>query len=332
MDMPQQEKNGGKDDPVQSHSAPRLMPGLFFLYAAALFGGTAALQAGLFERDGYFHARFARMMFERGLSRAFPWTQLSTWKTQFCDKEFLYHLSMAPFTRMGGEPILGARIHAAILSVAVLGALYLVLRAQRIRWPLFFTALPLASGGLFIARLGMIRSHVLSMLLLMAGLHFLLRKNWKALLALGVLYAWCYTMPFVLLLTAVPFAIGVWAVSGELGWRAPAAAGLGSILGLALHPYSPLTLETFLTYVQVFHLGVQGTGRSGLELGNELYPYSLPVLFSIYPLVLILMPLLAAFAAFLAFRWKRLAPDTWGLLTATFFWFLMTLVAPRFTE
>jgi hypothetical protein len=319
-------------------SRPRILPSLFFAYAAALFGGTALLQAGLFERDGYFHARFARLMIERGLSRAFPWTQLSTWRQQFCDKEFLYHLLLAPFTWIGREPILGARIFAALLSVAVLAALWLLLRAHRLRWPLFFAALPLASGGLFIARLGMIRSHVLSMLLLLAGLHLMLRRDWKGLLGLGFLYAWCYTMPFVLVMTAVPFVLGAWAASRASGprrpleWRLPAAAGLGSVLGLAVHPYSPRTLETFLTYVQVFRLGLQGSGKAGLELGNELYPYPLPVFFDIYPLVLILVPVILAAAAWLAWRRRKAEPDTWGLVAALLFWFALTLPTPRFTE
>jgi hypothetical protein len=325
---------------------PRILPSLFLAYAAALFGGTALLQAGLFERDGYFHARFAHMMLERGLSRSFPWTQLSTWRDGFCDKEFLYHLAMLPFTWFGREPILGARIFAALLAVAVLAALHLLLRAHRLRWPLFFAALPLASGGLFIARLGMIRSHVLSMLLLLAGLHLLLRRDWKALLGLGFLYAWSYTMPFVLAMTAVPFVLGSCAAAWlpgsaaepaggprrRLDWRAPAAAGLGSVLGLALHPYSPETLETFRTYIQVFRLGLQGPGRSGLELGNELYPYPLPVFLDIYPLVLILVPLVLAAAAWLAFRRRRADPDTWGMVAAMLFWFALTLPTPRFTE
>ncbi len=311
---------------------PRLLPSLFFLYAAALFGGTAILQAGLFERDGYFHARIAHMLLDRGLSRTFPWTQLSTWRLHFCDKEFLYHLGMMPFTWIGNDPILGARIYATLLSLAVLGALYLLLRAQKIRWPLFFTALPLAVGGLFIARLGMIRSHVLSMLLLTVGIHFLLRRNWKALLGLGFLYAWCYTMPFVLVMTAVPFVLGFWAARGGLDWRSAAAAGLGSVLGLTLHPYSPLTLETFLTYVQVFRIGMQGVGRSGLELGNELYPYPLSVFFDVYPLILLLVPLVVAVTVSLALRRRKVAPETWGLVAAMLLWFGMTLASPRFVE
>ena len=64
-------------------------PGLLALYALLLFGATALFQEGLFERDGYFHARFAALMPTQGLSRAFPWTQLSIWRDRFCDKEFL---------------------------------------------------------------------------------------------------------------------------------------------------------------------------------------------------------------------------------------------------
>jgi hypothetical protein len=305
------------------------LPALFFLYATVLFGGTALLQQGLFERDGYFHARLAWLMPTHGLSRAFPWTQLSTWREHFCDKEFLYHLAMMPFTRLSQDPILGARIFATLLSVAVLVALYLVLRAQRVRYPVFFAALTLAIGGLFIARLGMIRSHVLSMLLLTIGLHFLLEKRWKALAILGFLYAWCYTVPFVLVLTAVPFALGMWFGGDRLDLRPSLAAGFGSILGLLIHPYSPLTLETFLTYVQVFRLGLQGAGTSGFELGNELYPYSWPVLFDIYPLLLILIPLLVL--VLIGAR-KRLTPGTMGLGAASLFWFAMTVATPRFAE
>lgn len=306
-----------------------LPPGLLALYGLLLFGATALFQQGLFERDGYFHARFAALMPTQGLSHAFPWTQLSTWRDRFCDKEFLYHLAMGPFTWVGDDPIAGARVFGVLLSVAVLVAFHVVLRAQRVRFPAFFTALTLATGGLFIARLGMLRSHVLSMLLLTVGLHFLLRRSWRALFILGFVYAWCYTVPFVLVLTAVPLVLGLWLAGERLDLRLPLAAGVGSVLGLALHPYTPLTLETLLTYVQVFRLGLQGAATSGFELGNELYPYSWPVFWDIYPLLLILVAALLP-ALFLAR--KRLSSGTVGLALAALFWFLMTARTPRFAE
>jgi hypothetical protein len=304
-------------------------PGLLLLYALALYGATALLQQGLFERDGYFHARFAALMPSQGLSRHFPWTQLSTWREHFCDKEFLYHLLMAPFAQLGHDPILGARLFGVLLSVAVLVVWIWVLRKHQVRFPAFFAALTLATGGLFIARLGMIRSHVLSMLLLGLGLHFLLQKRWKALLVLGFVYAWSYTVPFVLVMTAVPFVLGAWFGGDRLDLRAPLAAGAGAVLGLAIHPYSPLTLETFLTYVQVFRLGLQGSATSGFELGNELYPYTWPVFWDIYPLLILLafaLPMVLLVAR------RRLAPGTHGLGLAALFWFGMTVATPRFAE
>lgn len=306
-----------------------LAPLLLGLYTAGLYTATAFLQRGLFERDGYFHARLAQLLPTHGLSRAFPWTQLSTWRDRFCDKEFLYHLLMAPFAALGDEPLRGAVAFTILLSTAVLLGLWAVLRAQRVRHAAWFAFLPLATGGLFVARLGMVRSHVASMLLLVLGLHFLLARRWRALAALGFLYAWCYTVPFVLVMTAAPFALGLWLKGEGLDWRLPLAAGAGAVAGLALHPYTPLTLETFLTYLQVFRLGLQGAGGAGLELGNELYPYALPVFFDIYPLLLLLG---AALPLALWAGRKRLAPGTAGLGLAALFWMGLTLRTPRFAE
>jgi hypothetical protein len=184
-------------------------------------------------------------------------------------------------------------------------------------------------GGLFIARLGMIRSHVLSMFLILLGVHFLLGRKWRALFVLGFVYAWSYTVPFVLLITAVPFVLGRWIGRGGLDWRSVAAAGAGSALGLGLHPYTPITLESILTYVQVFRLGLQGAASSGFELGNEIYPYSLPVFFNIYPLILITLPLLAVIAVGCR---RRLAPETVGAVLSSLLWFGMTMASARFVE
>ncbi len=300
-----------------------------FLYVLCLYGATSLLQAGLFERDGYYHARLAQLLPERGLSRSFPWTQLSTWKDRYCDKELLFHAAMAPFARLGDQPILGARLFLVLLSVAVVVVLYLVLRSHGVPWPAFFAALPLASGGLFVARLGMIRSHVLSMALLLVGVHLLLQRRWRALLVLGFVYAWSYTVPFVLVMTAVPLALGRFARGGGLDARSVLAAGGGAVLGLVVHPYSPLTLETFLTYVQIFRLGLRGAGPSGLELGNEIYPYPLPVLWDIYPLLLLLA---TALVVVVAVRFRRLSPEAVGVSAAATFWYGMTLASARFVE
>ncbi len=287
------------------------------------------MQSGLYERDGYFHARFVQMMPLRGFSQSFPWTQLSTWRESFCDKEFLYHLAMLPFVLFTDDPISGAQIYAVLLSVAVLIALYLVLRMNQVRFPLFFTALPLSMGYIFLTRLGMIRSHVLSMLLLTIGMHFLLQRRWRALFILGFVYAWSYTVPFVLLMTAAAFVIGQRIGGKEIDWHAPIWAGLGSVLGLVFHPYFPLTLETFLTYVQVFSNAVQGADVAELTLGSEVYRRPLQRFFTLNPVIMILMPVLIV----VLIRYRHLlTTGSRGMISAAIFWFAMTMASPRFAE
>jgi hypothetical protein len=133
----------------------------------------------------------------------------------------------------------------------------------------------------------------------------------------------------VLVMTVGAFAVGQWLGKGGLDYRSVAAAGIGSVLGLAIHPYTPMTLETFFTYIQVFRMGMEGVGQSGFELGNEIYPYPLPVLFNIYPLLLILVPLLTLFVLT---RRKSLAPETLGVFLAALGWFAMTMASARFVE
>jgi hypothetical protein len=160
-------------------------------------------------------------------------------------------------------------------------------------------------------------------------MHFVLRRRWRAVALLAFVYAWSYTVPFVLVMTAAPFALGAWLRRGGLDWRSVLAAALGAVAGLAVHPYSPLTLETFLTYAQIIRTGLAGAQASGLELGNEIYPYPLPVFFDIYPLVLLGA---AALAGVVARRWSALRPETAGLALAAALWLGFTLVSARFTE
>ena len=315
--------------PLRPGWLARATPAALLLYVLVLYGGTALLQPGLFERDGYYHARLAQLVPERGFSRSFPWTQVSTWKEGYCDKEVLYHVAMAPFAQIGDQPIVGARIFSVLLALGVIGMLLWVMRVHAVPWPTWFAALPLATGGLFLARLGMIRSHVLSMALLLVGVHFLLQRRWRALAVLGFVYAWCYTVPFVLVMTAAPLAAGRWLGRGGLDWRSVLAAGFGAMAGLLIHPYSPLTLETFLTYVQIFQMGLTGVNQSGFELGNEIYPYAPRVFFDIYPLLVLLVP---AVVLTVALRWRRVTADTKGVVLAMLFWTAMAAVSARFVE
>jgi len=207
----------------------RWLPLLALAYLALVLGALQFGSAGLFERDGYYHARFANLLPQFGLSRQFHWTQASTWKEHFCDKEFLFHVLMLPFATNTLEPVAGVRWYALILGCGIFTMLFFVLRANGARWPLLFALLPACMGAPFLLRIIMIRSHLLSIILLLIGMHLLLRRNWKLLAALGFIYAWSYTVPLVLVLTAIPFVAGRWLAGGGLDWKSPLAALAGKI-------------------------------------------------------------------------------------------------------
>ena len=306
----------------------QIAPAAAGVYLLALLSFLILKPAGLFERDGYYHARFANLLPSFGLSREFHWTQASTWRTQFCDKEFLFHVLMAPFATNTADPLSGVRYFSVLASAAIFVLLFFALRGQKTRWPVFFALLPLCMGGPFLMRAIMIRSHVLSISLLLIGMILLMKRKWKWLGALGFMYAWSYTIPFALVMTALPFTIGLWLIEKKFDWKLPAAAFAGVMAGLIIHPYSPLTLETFLTYVQVMRIGAD-TSVTALELGNEIYP--LP-----WNDFLLQLPLYTlAFIAVWAGVWrlgKRCSSEALGAACAALFWYAMSLHYGRFLE
>lgn len=310
--------------------APRegWMAALLVAYVVLLFGGVHCAAPGLSERDGYYHARLSNQFFERGLSREFPWTQASTWRDGYCDKEFLYHALMAPFCTNDAEPVRGALVLQTLLAALVVAMLWFVLRKQDVPHAWAFAALLLVMGVPVLYRMAMVRSHVLSMALALFGMHLLYKQRWKALFALGFVYAWGYTFPMVLVMVAAPYVAGQWLGGGRFDWRSPLAAFAGVAAGLAVHPYSPHTLELFLTILDIVRGGLQGSDAS-MALGAEIHPLSTRDF-------LLGMPMFVGlWMAVTLCGWglgRRIAPETMGALCAALFWFGMSMVFFRFVE
>lgn len=311
--------------------APRegWMAALLVAYVVLLFGGVHCAAPGLSERDGYYHARLSNQFFERGLSREFPWTQASTWRDGYCDKEFLYHALMAPFCTNDAEPVRGALVLQTLLAALVVAMLWFVLRKQDVPHAWAFAALLLVMGVPVLYRMAMVRSHVLSMALALFGMHLLYKQRWKALFALGFVYAWGYTFPMVLVMVAAPYVAGQWLGGGRFDWRSPLAAFAGVLLGLAIHPFSPQTLETFATILEIVRMGFSGRRHADLELGKEIYAYSTRAFLLAFPVWL------AGMAGVTLCGWRlgrRLTPQAFGTLCTALAWLAMTMTFSRFME
>jgi hypothetical protein len=305
------------------------------LLAAALLSGAAALgwlqtrTPHLVDRDSYYHARIAHLLPERGLSREFPWAQESVWKDRFSDKDFLFHVVLAPFCR-GEDPAAGAKWAAWICGCAVLGALAAFFAGAGFRAPALWLLLVPALGSHFLFRMVEVRGHVLSVALLILGLLALLRDRRRWAFAAGAVYAWTYAAPHLFVVFAAIDALARSAAERRWTWGGlPAAAG-GVAAGLVVHPYFPYDLEQWwIINVRILGQAWSLGGDTALRLGEEfqpVFPRSLVV-----SSTLVFLALLGTAGAGI-FRGAALGTRTQRLAAWMLGGFVMYCMSARFIE
>jgi hypothetical protein len=305
-----------------------ILPALVFVYFLGLFGYVHTRPGGQVERDGYFHAQAARSLPSRGLSRKFPWTRASVWNDSFHDKEFLFHAWLAPFAR-GENPIRGAAAAAGVLAAAAFAAFFLFLRANGVPWPLLGTLVLAAMGGPFLLRMSFVRAHVLSILFFIGALHFLVRGKHKPLAGLGFALAWSYSFPLVLPAFAALYCAGRLVSGEDPDWKLAGAAFGGVLAGLLIHPYTPLTLGTLWTHLQILWIAAGRRSIAAVEVAREFAPYGTRDFILAYP------GLVLAGAGLAIGGWragKRARPETMGLIFAAGGATLLTMAVSRAIE
>ncbi len=241
-------------------------------YVAFVLGYLQSSAPHLVDQDSLYHARFAQMMPTQGFSRSFPWAQESVWKDRFADKEILFHAWLAPFCRES-HTTGGAKVAAWILALAIVYAFGIILTANGIRWPWLWTALIPALGNHFLFRLQEVRPHLLSILLLLLGLHALLQSRWRLLAILGFIYSWSYAAPHLLVVFAAIHAVALKAAGERWEWRGLAASAGGVLAGLVINPYVPNDLSQW--WIINVRIMIEAWSSGGpVRLGEEFQPVS----------------------------------------------------------
>ena len=326
-------QDDGKD--WQRWLSPALLV-LLLLYFGLVYHGTISMTEGVnAERDGFYHARYAQLLPERGLSREFRWMQFTHWRDHFCDKDTLYHLYLAPFCRDAAEPLPGAKLATVLLLLAALAALYVVLRKWNVPFTLAFVALLAVGSAHFIDRMLMVRSHGLSVVLTILAAHVILKRRfWPCVLMAGI-YAWSYSVPLVMLIAALAIEFGRFMLDRD--WksaaRIPLATALGLLAGLTLHPYSPNSLASVW---MILKIAWSGATHSDVELGSEFQHLTFDNAFSVSLGTTLATLFAVAGALALAsgvLKNRKLSPESAGLACAALAWFTaMFVFFMRFIE
>lgn len=309
---------------------------LLLLYFGLVYRGTIFMTEGVnAERDGFYHARYAQLLPERGLSREFRWMQFTAWRDHFCDKDTLYHLYLAPFCRDAAEPLPGAKDATVLLLLAALAALYFVLRKWQAPFALIWVAFLAVGSAHFIDRMLMVRSHGLSVVLMLLAMHVILKRRfWPCFLMAGI-YAWSYSVPLAMLIAALAIEFGRFML--ERDWKAaarmPLATALGLFAGLALHPYSPNSLASAW---MILKIAWSGATRSEVELGSEFQHLTFDSAFTVSLGTSAVTLFAVAGAVALAagvFKNRKLSAETAGVVCAAAAWFAaMFVFFMRFIE
>ncbi len=288
---------------------------------------TQAICCGDF--DGYYHTRWARMIWDNVRARhflpTFSWLPLTTLNPRdYVDHHLLYHVLLIPFTWFRDLQT-GAKVAAVVFgALAVFSCYWLIVRYE-IRYRLIWLMALLACSAPFLYRLNMTKAPPFAIIFLVMGTYLLFERKYWWLLPLAFVFALTYDMFVLLGLAVVIWTIVIAWTEQRFEWRPITWVMLGSILGLVINPYFPHNLHLFFEHARVKITFTDFVTR----VGQEWYPYDTREF-----VVNCFVALAAMLVGYVAFEWndrKRAERPLYFLILSTLL-LLMTARWKRFAE
>jgi len=209
--------------------------------------------------DGYFHIRLAEMIKHQGLLKTLPQAQLSYFTDRFSDKDWLYHLSLVPFS-LGKNIFVGAKWAAWLgsawlySSLVIVSSFYTPWQFWPITGALFFVS------DHFLRTIVAPRPMILAMGLGLWIVHWLIQKKGKLVFVGSFIYGWLHlTAPLVLVYGLI-----------MKRWKLILVAGLGLLLAMVIYPNFPN--NWFYFYLNGILVPFFAVRWGVLELGAEFFP------------------------------------------------------------
>jgi hypothetical protein len=300
--------------------------GLAALFSAVFFSYYQFSSEYLCGTDPYFHVKLAQIIRQSGPVLDFPWAQWSSWRDGYFDKEVIYHLYISFF--VGGDVLFGAKVANVLLGVGIFTSFMWILLANRMRWAWFWYFILLSSGGYFLFRMNVSRPQVMSVLILLLGLHFLMNERHFIVGLVSLVYSLSYTGHYQFVGLALGYVGVVYLMERRLPWRVFVFALGGMLSGWLVHPNFPHNVAGFwLQNVQV--IAAHWVPKVNLNMGGELNPMTTRSLLGVNGATLI--PLWIAFVLALTKR-PQVSTRTVYLFAASTLYLIMTLFTKRFAE
>lgn len=221
--------------------------------------------------DGYFHVRYAALVWQGGVSGfppAFPWLPLTIRSAdRYYDHHMLFHVLLAPF--VAGSPVVGGKWASALFAAGALMAIYWALLRRGVWRAGWWLLAMLALAPDFLFRMEMPRVQALSLVCLLFAVEALLARRFVWLFPLAVAYTWLYdAFPFLLVIAGC-LVMTVALIERRFEWRALAYPSLGITVGLVFNPYFP----NDIWFIPEHYLG-KAEIRAAMHVGSEWYPYA----------------------------------------------------------
>ena len=232
------------------------------------FAGSLLLhrQSALHDTDSYYHLAIARSFAHEGIVYELPQLRFSLMRDGFGDKEWFFHLVLAPLAGTL-DPLVAGRLGLALLG-ALAAAAMAALAVRALGW--WGVAVPF---WLFYAstevawRMVRLRPELLSLTLLLAAVAAIGLSRERLLGLVAFLYTWSYTA--FQALGGLVFLCFVYFSWSRRRWQWPLVLYplLGIGLALVTHPHFPKNLEIWV--VQNFEYFLR---KGQLDVGTEIRP------------------------------------------------------------
>ncbi len=246
--------------------------GLTFLAVTVAVALFALRSEVLYDTDSYFHLAVGDLYATSGVVDELEWTRFSALRDGFGDKEVLFHLLLAPFTRVGDGAV-GGRVALALLNGA-LAALLVGLGWRALgRWALCLPVFCWLGSQDFVDRVIRLRPELLALALFLLAAEAAARDRPRWLGLVAFLFALSYTAIHALLLLCVLWFSGRLLLRSETRFGLVLAPLVGAAAGLLAHPHFPHNLTIWkIQTLDYFRL------KDTLDVGNEIQPARTDVL------------------------------------------------------